>query len=265
MAFKDFRYDTGLWNSPFVGLKYINQFINSYDFWMLIKNTLTISMLRLIFGFPAPIILALMLNSVVNYSFKRVIQTVSYLPYFVSWVVVITLFNKFLSPNAGPVNELLSALFNIEAIYFMGNKNTFYPLVIIIDIWKNVGWSSIVYLAALSGISPELYEASAIDGAGKFKSLLHITLPCLLPTVGILFILSFGNILKAGFEQIFLMQTPPVQDISEILDTYVLKVGISRGQFSLASAVGLFQSVISLILIIVVNKLVKKFTEISLW
>jgi len=265
LAFREFRFDKGIWGSPWVGTRYLMQFFTSFDFWKIIWNTVFISSLKIILGFPAPIILALMLNEVRNVAFKKTIQTVSYLPYFVSWVVVITLVTKFLTPYGGLINEIKVALFGGEPIFFMGERAYFYPLVVLTDIWKNAGWGSIIYLAALTGINPELYEAAIIDGAGKWKSLIHITLPCLRPTMGIIFILSIGNLMRAGFDQIYLMQNPAIIDISEILDTHVLKMGIRQGKFSYASAVGLFQSVISFILIVIANRISRKTTEISLW
>lgn len=265
LAFKDFRFDKGLLWSPWAGTKYLMQFLTSFDFWKIIRNTLLISFLKLVVGFPAPIILALLLNEVRKAAFKRIIQTVSYLPYFVSWVVVITLFSKFLSPYGGVINDIKVALFGGEPVYFMGESTYFYPLVLFTDMWKNVGWGSIIYLASLAGINPELYEAAIMDGAGKWKSMIHITLPGIRPTIGIIFILSIGNLMRAGFDQIYLMQTPGVLDQAEILDTYVLKSGIKLGKFSYATAAGLFQSVISMLLIIFANKVSKKATEISLW
>jgi len=256
LAFKQFRFDRGIIGSEWIGLRYLTQFLTHYDFWKLLGNTFSISILKLIFTFPAPVILALMLNEIRYRKFKRAIQTVSYLPYFVSWVVVVTLFMKFLTPHGGPVNDLKIMLFGGEAVYFMGEKSWFYTIVIFQEIWKK---------AVLTTINPELYEALHIDGGNKWNALIHITLPALLPVMGILFILTTGNLMRIGFEQIYLLQNPAVLDIAEILDTYALKEGIRRGRFSYASAVTLFQSVFSLILIIVVNKGTKKATGVALW
>ena len=265
LGFKEYRFDKGILGSPWVGFRYLSQFFNFYDFWKLIGNTLQISSLKLIFCFPAPILLALLLNELKNGKFKKIIQTVSYLPFFVSWVIVVNLFSKLFSPNNGPVNDLLVSLFGMKPVYFLGEPGMFYPLVVLTDIWKGVGYGSIIFLSALTGIDQQLYEAAKIDGCGKWKSMLHISLPGLVPTIGIMFILSIGGLMRAGFEQIYLMQTPGTLDVSEILDTYVVKVGIKNGMFSYATVVGFFQSVVSLLLIIITNKISKKMTEVSLW
>jgi putative aldouronate transport system permease protein len=265
LGFKEYRFDKGILGSDWVGLRYVKQFINHYDFWMLIRNTLSISALKLFVGFPMPIILALMLNEVNNNTFKRIIQTVSYLPHFISWVVVVALMTKFLSPYGGLINEVLGNLFGIKPINFMGEKEYFYPLVVISSIWKEVGWGSIVYLAAITGINQDIYEAAALDGAGKMKCILHITIPCILPTAGIMFIMKVGTLIEAGFDQIYLMQTPGVLDVAEVLDTYVVKTGIREGMFSFATVVGLFQSVVSLFLIAVTNTVSRKLSDVALW
>lgn len=264
LAFKDYRYNLGITKSPWVGLKYFKSFLSDPMFFKVISNTLKISILKIIFGFPAPIILALMLNEVRNQTFKRTIQTVSYMPHFVSWVVVITLMSKFLSPTNGLINDIRTQR-GLEPIFFMGEPKLFYPLVVGSDIWKGVGWGSIVYLAAITNINPELYEAAAIEGAGRWKQTIHITLPGIRTTIGLLFIMRVGGIMGAGFEQILLMQTPPVYDISEILDTYVLMRGLRMNQFGYATAIGLFSSTISLLLVITANNLSRKYAEISLW
>lgn len=265
LAFKDYKYNLGIWGSPWAGMKYLEAFINSYDFWNIIKNTLTISFLKLFIGFPAPIILALMLNEIKNTRFKKFVQTASYLPYFVSWVVVVTLMTKFLSPNNGVINSLLGSWFGTEPIFFLGEPAYFYPLVLLSDIWKGVGWGSIIYLAALTSINPDLYQAATIDGAGRWKSLIHITLPSLKPVIGILFILSLGNLMHAGFEQLYLMQNPGVLDKAEILDTYTLKMGLKRGEYSYATMIGLFQALVGFLMVVTANKVSKKVTEVSLW
>lgn len=265
LGFKEFRYDKGILGSPWVGLRYVTQFFNYYDFWKLIRNTVLSSGLKLIFCFPAPIILALLLNELKNIRFKKTIQTVSYLPFFISWVIVMTLFNKLFSPNNGPANDLMVSLFGGKPIYFLGEPKLFYPLVVLTDMWKGVGYGSILFLSALSGIDPQLYEAAMVDGCNKWKSIIHISLPGLIPTIGIMFILSIGTLMKGAFEQIYLMQTPSTLDVSEILDTYILKSGIIGGMYSYATVVGIFQSIVSIVLIITTNKISKKVTEVSLW
>lgn len=264
LAFKNFKYNLGIVGSPWAGFKYFEAFLSDSSFWDIIRNTMSISMLKLFLGFPAPIILALMLNEVMNTKFKRIIQTVSYLPHFVSWVVVVTLLQKILSPNVGLFNDIRLSL-GLDPIFFMGDPKLFYPLVVISDIWKGVGWGSIIYLAALTNIDPTLFEAAEIDGAGRLKKITKITIPCILPTIGILLILSMSGILNAGFDQIYLMQSPSTLGVSEVLDTYVLKKGIRQGEFSYSTAIGLFKSLISMVLIIFVNNVSRKYTDVSLW
>lgn len=264
LAFKDFKYNLGIMGSPWVGLKYFKVFLSDSSFYEVIRNTLSISCLKLIFNFPAPIILALMLNGVMHTKFKRVVQTISYLPHFVSWVVVVTLLQKILSPNAGIINDIRYQM-GLEPIFFMGKPELFYPLVILSSMWKGIGWGSIIYLAALTNIDPNLFEAAEIDGAGRWSMLFKITLPCLLPTIAILLILDLSGILNAGFDQIYLMKTPSTASVAEILDTYVLKIGLLDGQFSYSTAIGLFKSLISMILIVTVNAISKKLSEVSLW
>lgn len=264
LAFKDFRYNLGILGSPWVGFRYFEYFLSDFKFYEVLRNTLAISFLKLLFGFPAPIVLALMLNEIRCVRFKKVVQTISYLPHFVSWVVVVTLLQKILSPNAGLINDIRYQM-GLEPIFFMGIKPLFLPLVIISSIWKGVGWGSIIYLAALSNIDPNLYEAAEIDGAGRWRMMFNITIPSIVPTIAILLIMNLSGILNAGFDQIYLMQTPSTISVSEILDTYVLKLGLLDGQFSYSTAVGLFRSVVSMVLIITVNSISKRISEVSLW
>lgn len=264
IAFKDFKYNMGILGSPWVGLKYFQRFISDSSFYDVLRNTLSISFLKLLFGFPAPLILALMMNGITHGRFKRIVQTISYLPHFVSWVVVVTLMQKILSPNVGIVNDIRASM-GLEPLFFMGTPSLFYPLLVVSDIWKGVGWGSIIYLAALTNIDPTLYEAAEIDGAGRWSMLFKITLPCLVPTVGILLIFSLSGILNAGFDQIYLMQSPATLGVSEVLETYVLKTGIQQGQFGYSTAIGLFKSLISMILIVIVNNVSKRVSEVSLW
>ncbi|MDU4694629.1 MULTISPECIES: ABC transporter permease [Paenibacillus] len=264
IAFKDFKYNLGILGSPWAGFRYFEQFLHDSRFYEVLRNTLSISALKLLFGFPAPLILALMLNAVMHAKIKRVFQTISYLPHFVSWVVVVTLLQKILSPNVGLINDIRYQM-GLDPIFFMGKPELFYPLVIISDIWKGVGWGSIIYLAALTNIDPHLYEAAEIDGAGRWSKLFKITLPCLTPTIAILLIFSLSGILNAGFDQIWLMQTPSTLGVSEILDTYVLKTGLQQGQLAYSTAIGLFKSAISLLLIVAVNHISRRVSEVSLW
>ncbi len=266
IAFKNFKFNLGILGSQWVGLRYFKNFLGDSYFWNIVKNTLLISVLKLACGFPAPIILALFINEMRNLRYKKVVQTLSYLPHFVSWVVVVALLTKLLSPNNGAINELRHAI-NPDAkpIFFLGEPGWFYPIVVLSDIWKNVGWGSIIYLAALTGIDPEQYEAAELDGANRWQKMGHITLPGIYPTIGILMILSLSGILNAGFDQIYLIQKPSTLHLSEVLDTYVLKRGLQQGQFSYSTAVGIFRSVVSMVLIVSVNAMSRRFSDVSLW
>lgn len=264
LAFKDYSYNLGIMGSPWVGFKHFQEFITSLEFWDVIKNTVIISGLKILIGFPAPIILALLLNEVRSSKFKRAVQTMSYLPNFVSWVVVVTLMTIVFSPYGGIVNDIRKS-FGLESVFYMGQKESFYPMVVLSDIWKNAGWGSIIYLSALSGISPELYEAAILDGAGRLKCTWHVTLPCIRETIGIMFIFAVGGILSAGFDQILLLQQPANNLVSEILDTYVLKTGLNYGRFEYATAIGLFKSLFSLVMMVGANSLTKKFMDVGIW
>lgn len=266
VAFKDFKFNRGIMGSEWVGMVYFRNFLTDKYFWIIVKNTLVISLLKLVCGFPAPIIMALFINEIRSRRYKKVVQTLSYLPHFVSWVVVVALLTKLLSPNNGAINELRQSISpGVKPIFFMGERGWFYPLVVLSDIWKNVGWGSIIYLAALTAIDPALYEAAELDGANRWQRMAHITLPGISPTIGVLLILSLSGILNAGFDQIYLMQTASTLQMSEVLDTYVLKRGIQQGNFSYAAAVGIFRSVISMVLIVTVNFISRRTSEISLW
>ncbi|MGO4542924.1 ABC transporter permease [Paenibacillus sp. 2TAB19] len=221
------------------------------------KNTVIISCYNIVFGFPAPIVLALLLNEVRYGLFKRIAQSISYIPHFFSWVVLSGIIIMMLSPSQGPINYLLS-LVHIEPIYFLADSNYFRPTLVITNIWKEVGWGTIIYLAALTGVDPTLFEAAKIDGANRFKQVWHISIPSILPVVTIMFILSLGGILNAGFDQIFNLYSPSVYNVSDIIDTYVYRAGIVNGQFGLTTAVGLFKNIIGITLVLGTNYVVKK-------
>lgn len=266
IAFKDYSFKLGFLHSPWAGLKYVKDFFGYYDFWNLIRNSFFISIIKIIFSFPAPIILALMLNEVKTKKFKSIVQTVSYLPYFVSWAVVGTMFIKMLSPSGGIINEVLINLgIYKESYYFLAEPKFFYITVVFTEIWKNVGYGSIIYLAALSGIDPSLYEAAAIDGAGKWKQLKYITLPGIKFVIGLSLILSMGGLLKAGFEQVLIFQTPPTIPYSEVLETYSVRKAFLEGNFSYATLVTLFQNTVCLVFIVITNYTVKKISDVSVW
>lgn len=258
LAFKEFSPIRGIWGSPWVGLEHFKfLFFQSPDFLRIFRNTVLISLYNLIFGFPAPIILALLLNEVRFSVFKRVAQSLSYIPHFFSWVVLAGIVTVMLSPSEGPVNYILKML-GMEPIYFLADSQYFRSTLVATGIWKEIGWGTIIYLAALSGVDPTLYEAAKIDGASRAKQTWYITLPSILPVITIMFILSLGGILNAGFDQIFNLYNPAVYDVADIIDTYVYRAGILGAQFGLTTAVGLFKNIIGIMLVLGTNYIVKK-------
>jgi putative aldouronate transport system permease protein len=252
IAFKDYNISKGIWGSEWVGLKHFISFFTVPDNLRLLKNTIVISVLKLVFSFPMPIILAIMINEIGNRSFKRVVQTISYLPHFISWVIIAGIVTAVLSPSTGLVNVIIRA-FGGRPIYFMTNSTWFRPVLVISNIWKEIGWSSVIYLAALSGVDPQLYEAAMIDGSTRMQRVRHITLPSILSVVAIILILSMANILNAGFDQVFNMYNPSVYGVSDIIDTYVYRVGLGQMQFSFTTAMGLFKSLVGLVMVVIVN------------
>jgi len=257
MAFQDFRLGDSIGLSRWVGFEHFVMFYNSPNFWEIIRNTFAISFLKLFFVFPMPIILALILNEVRSIKFKRTVQTISYLPHFISWVVVAGIMLDLMSPH-GTLNSLLMSAGIIDSpITFMGNPNYFWSIVVITDIWKGIGWGAIIFIAAISTINPELYQAASIDGAGRLRKIWHITLAGLKPTIIILLILTVGNMLQSSFEQILLLTNNlgnmMVFERSEILDTHIFRVGLTNMRYSYASAIGLFKSITSISLLLVVN------------
>ncbi len=269
-AFQDYQLGEFPGFSKWVGLQYFIEFLTDNNFWHIMKNTFGISMLRLLFAFPAPIILAILLNEVRLTWFKKTIQTVTYMPHFLSWVVVSGMFFEILSVDGGIVNTLLMSLGIIkDPIMFFGDPKYFWPIVVISEIWKEIGWYSIIFLASIASINPELYEAAEIDGAGRFHRIWHITLAGIKSTIIIILILDISNIVNAGFEQIMLLtnnlKNTMVVEASEIVDTYVYKMGIQLWRYSYASAVGVFKSILSVLLLTLANTFAKKIGEDSLW
>lgn len=259
IAFKDFQIGTGIMGSPWVGLKHFQMFFNNPEFLNIMKNTLCISFGKLIIGFPAPIILALLLNELTNLKFKKFVQSVSYLPHFISWVILAGIITRMLSSEGGFINDILMFIGLIEEpIMFLGYEKYFWGILISTNIWKGVGWGSIIYLAAISNVNQSMYEAAAIDGASRLQRVLKITLPSIAPTIVILLIFSISGILNAGFDQVYLLQNPLVLGVGEILDTYVYKVGLTQARYSYSTAVGLFKSIIGFILIMSTNWVAKK-------
>ncbi|WP_063847466.1 ABC transporter permease [Bacillus sp. FJAT-28004] len=264
IAFKDFSPTEGILGSSWVGLDHFTRFFNSTYAWDIIKNTLFISLYALAIGFPAPLILALLLNQIPNKRFKSIVQTITYAPNFISFVVIVGMLLIFLSPSAGIINSVI-AMFGGDPINFMGSSKLFSSIYVLSDVWQTCGWGAIIYLAALSGISPELHEAAMIDGANKLKRVWHIDLPGIMPTVVILLILALGGVMSLGFEKIYLMQNDLNITSSEIISTYVYKVGLQGGDFSFSTAVGLFNNVINFVLLIIVNAVARKISDNSLW
>lgn len=263
IAFYDFKILKGFEGSKFVGLKHFKNFMANPDFLQIMWNTLYLNILSLAFCFTAPIIFALLLNELMDGKFKKTVQTVSYLPHFLSMVVVVSMIKNILSPSIGVINSIIKSM-GKEAIYFLGEAKYFRPIMVISGIWQEVGWGSIIYLSALSGIDPELYEAAVIDGAGRFKQTLYITIPGIAGTIVVMLILRMGTLLSVGFEKVYLLQNPHNLAVSEVLSTYVYKKGMVNNNYSFATAVDMFNGIISLILVSLANKLSRKYTEISL-
>lgn len=260
IAFKDFNPMKGITASPWVGLQHFRELFELEKFYSVLWNTIRISFTRLIFGFPVPIIVALMLNELRTVKLKKTVQTAIYVPHFISWLVLGGIMVNLLSMDGGIVNGIIK-LFGGEPIGFLTDERFFVPTLIVSMIWKTFGWGTIVYLAALSGIDPQLYEAAIVDGANRWKQLLHITLPSITSTIIVLLILRIGNLMQAGFEQIFVLYHPGVYGTADIIDTYVYRIGLQDGRFELASAVGLFKSAINFTLIVLANKLARIFGE----
>lgn len=265
LAFKEFKITGGIAGSPWVGLKYFNKAFEDPHFFVVLKNTLLISFYKLLFGFPVPILFAVLLNELGGRTFKKWVQTISYLPHFISWVVLSGIFITIFSLE-GPINSALKALGQLPVI-FMADESYFRSILVGTSIYQSFGWGSIIYLAAIAGIDPQMYEAAVIDGAGRFKRMIYITLPMLVPVISIMLILSMGSILDAGFDQIFNMYNAQVMDVADIIDTYVYRIGLINANYSYSAAVGLFKSVVALILVLAVNRIVKMIggSEHTLW
>ncbi|WP_166244662.1 ABC transporter permease [Paenibacillus turpanensis] len=260
MAFQDYKPHLGFFGSPWVGLKHFERFFSEPSFGMLFRNTLLIALYNLIFFFPLPIILSLMMNELRRERFKRFVQTLVYVPHFVSWVVVVGIFYMLFTTENGIVNELIYALTG-EKIAFLLEPEWFRTMIVSQSIWKEVGWGTIIFLAALSGVDMQLYEAARIDGAGRWRQLWHITLPAIRSTIIILLILRLGDFLDSGFEHIFLMITPTNREVGEVFDTYVYTKGLTQAQYSYSAAVGMFKSVVGLVLVLGSNWLAKRFGQ----
>lgn len=264
IAFKDFNIFDGLAASPWVGGKHFERLFTSPDFVLVLKNTIIISLYKIGFLFPLPIVLAILLNELKNVLFKRTVQTVIYLPHFLSWVIVSGLFIDLLSTNGGLVNKLLVSM-GFEPIAFFMDNGVFRSILVTSAGWKETGWSTIVYLAAFATIDSQLYEAAKMDGAGRFRQIWHITLPGIAPTILLMFILRLGNMLEAGTEQILVMYNPTVYKTADVIGTYVYRMGLGNQDYSFTTAVGLFESVISFVLVITGNTLSRKYLQRGIW
>lgn len=262
IAFKNFVATKGIWGSEWIGFDHFIRFFKSYYFWDLIWNTLSINLYALAL-FPIPIIVALSLNELREGKFKKIAQTITYAPHFISVVVFVGMVIAFLDPSTGIVNQFLK-LFGFEPIHFMTSPAWFKSIFVFSGEWQNLGWGAIIYLAALAGIDPQLHEAAKVDGASRLQRIIHINIPGILPTIIILLILNMGNFMSIGFEKILLMQNPLNLESSQVIQTYVYDIGILTGQFSYSTAVGLFNSVVNLIILLIFNRLARK-TGTSLW
>ncbi len=264
IAFRRYRAGSSIFGDEWSGLKYFNQFIQDQNFWRAFANTLLLNFKYLIVSFPLTLIFALLLNEVKNVAFKKIVQTISYLPHFISMVIVAGMVREVLS-TSGPINNLIKALGG-EAITFISLPEWFTSIFVVSGVWQGIGWGTILYLAAMSGINPELYEAAALDGANKFQQCLHVTIPAILPTVSTLLVLNVGSLCgSAAFEKVFLLYNPTTYETADIIATYVYRMGLQSGNYSYATAVGLFQGIINLVLLTVANRASRSLTGSALW
>lgn len=264
IAFKSYKFTLGVWGSPWVGLKHFEDLFAVAGFWQVFRNTLLISLYKLVFGFPAPIAFALLLNEIRQTVFKRFVQTVTYLPHFLSWVVLAGLAIQFLSPSTGPINLLLKAA-GLDPIFFLGDPSWFRSVLVATDIWKELGWGTIVYLAALSGVNPELYEAASMDGANRYQRMRHITLPAMTPVITIMLIFAVGRLVSDDFDQVFNLYNTAVMEVGDVLGTYTYRMGLVNMEYSFATAIGLFRNVVAFVLIVSANAIAKRINEYGLW
>lgn len=263
IAFKDFKPHIGIADSPWVGFANFTRFFNDPSAFRVVKNTFMISFWSILFGFPAPILLALMINEIRNKAFKRVVQTVTYIPYFISLVVICSLIKTF-TQSDGLISDFLVGL-GFERMNLLATKAFFIPIYVISGIWQTVGWDSIIYLAALSGIDQEQYEAARIDGAGRIKQMIHITIPGIRPTIIILFILRMGSLLNVGFEKILLLYSPSTYEVADVISTFVYRMGILNADYSYSTAIGLFNTLVNVCLLLITNKIARKTTQSGLF
>ena len=264
IAFQDYYPLKGVTGSKMVGLKHFRALFTDPFFLSVLKNTIVISFSKLLVCFPAPILLCLALNEISNYRFKKIAQSVSYLPHFVSWVVVSGIIIEFLSPSRGPINILLQNL-GMEPIFFVAEPKYFRGVLVLSDLWKSVGWGSIVYLAAVTSVDPTLYEAAEMDGAGRIKKIIHVTIPALAPIITVMFIMESGKILNDSFEQVYNFLTPSTYAVGDVISTFVYRMGIQKMQYSFTTAVDLFKNIISFMLVVMTNYIARKTNDYALW
>lgn len=265
IAFQRFRIADGFSGSEWVGLYWIEKFVNGPRFWTILKNTVSLSLYTIFASFPLPIILALILNNVKNARWKKFAQTITYMPHFISTIVLVGMLSLFFSPSSGVVNTLLSFLGGSGETYFMGEAKYFPHMYVWSGVWQSMGWNSIIYLAALSGVDPGLHEAARIDGANKLQRVLHIDIPSIMPTIIIILIMNCGSLIGVGYEKVYLMQNDLNYQVSEVISTYVYKVGLEQQQYSFSTAIGLLNNVVNYMLLIIVNKISDKVSNVSLW
>ena len=266
IAFRDFKLNTGMWNSAWVGTRFFERLFASSIFRRVVWNTLRLNLFNVLFGFPVPIILALMFNEMKHQGYKRLTQSLIYIPHFFSWVVLGGMIINLLSPSTGAINSVYKAISGAEqGIYFMVDKRWWQIAFVGSGIWKEAGWGTIIYLAAISSVDPELYEAAIIDGANKWDQICHITLPSIAPTIAIMLVLRMGGMMDVGFEQIMMLQNGSVNEIADVISTYVYRQGVEKTQYSLTTALGIFQSGISALLLLSTNYISKKLGGSGIW
>lgn len=265
LAFKELLPGMGISAARWVGLKHFEDFFLSGAAKQVLSNTLILSFAKILIGFPIPVIFALLLNEIKSHKVKSLIQGISYMPHFLSWVVIFGITSSILSLQGGVLNDLLMALgFIKEPIHYLGTPSMFYPIMVILDIWKEMGWNAIIYMAAMAGLDQQLYEAASVDGAGRLRQVFAITIPLIMPTVVIMMILRVGSILDAGFDQVLVFRNSITHDVANILDVYVYDIGLKQGRFGYATAVGLFKSVISFIMLYSTNTIARKY-DMGMW
>ena len=265
IAFKDFTASKGILGSPWVGIKWFELFFTTPRFWQILQNTLILSVYSLIVGFPLPVILALMINDIGNLRFKRFTQTVTYMPYFISTVVLVGMMSVLFSPKSGVINAILAYMGGSGETFFMGESRYFRHMYVWSGVWQSMGWNSIIYIAALTGVSQELHEAAKIDGANKIQRILHVDLPAILPTMIILLIMNCGSILNVGYEKVYLLQNSLNTPVSEVISTYIYKIGLQQQKFSYSTAIGLFNNIVNFMVLVTVNKFSRKVSGTGLW